>query len=253
MAQERFLDPPLPDIIQQWQYYLRALAPAPGALILDIGCHSGDAERLLLREYPQVAKVIGIDLKQKSYDEALAKWEQDGRPAAIEYQLADARQLPFPAGHFDRVLCAETLEYIDDPGLALREMRRVLRAGGLALLIHTDFDTQVFSASDKDLCRKLVTAFSDSGPNGQMGRELYGLCASAGFAHVQPDVYPLVNTEWRADRYAYRLAHMMVEWLRLEQRAGDDEVARWLSDLEAQAARGNFYYSINRYLCVCQK
>ena len=253
MAQDRFLNPPLPDIIQQWQYYLRVLAPAPGAVILDIGCHSGDAERLLLRDYPQIAKVIGIDLKQKSVDAALAQWTQDGQPAAIEFQLADARQLPFPDGHFDRVVCAETLEYIDDPRLALREMRRVLRPGGAALLIHTDFDTQVFNAADKALCRRLVTAFSDSGPNGQMGRALYGLCAASGFAQVEPAVYTLVNTEWRPDRYAYRLAHMMIEWLRLEQRATDDELARWLADLEAQAARGQFYFSINRYLCVCRK
>jgi len=249
MAQERFLDPPLPDIIQQWRDYLRLLAPAPGDILLDIGCHTGDAERLLLRDYPHIAKVI----KQKSVDEALAQWNQDGQPAAIAFQLADARQLPFPDSHFDRLLCAETLEYIDDPVLALREMRRVLRPGGLALLIHTDFDTQVFNAADKDLCRAIVTAFSDSGPNGQMGRALNGLCAAAGFAQVQPDVYTLVNTEWRPDRYAYRLAHMMVEWLRLGQRASDDDLAIWLRDLETQAARGGFYYSINRYLCLCRK
>ncbi|SRR5258706_6645468 len=248
MAQELFLDPPVPDIIQQWRYYLRALAPAADQLILDVGCHSGDAERLLLRDYPKIAKVIGIDLKQTKLDEALATWEQDGRPSAIEFRLADARQLPFADGHFDRVLCAETLEYIDDPALALREMRRVLRPSGLALLIHTDFDTQVFNAGDKDLCRRLVTAFSDSGPNGQMGRALYPLCAAAGFAQVQPGVYTLVNTEWRPDRYAHRLAHMMVDWLRLEHRATDADLARWLADLEAQAARGAFYYSINRYL-----
>jgi len=132
-------------------------------------------------------------------------------------------------------------------------MRRVLRPGGLALLIHTDFDTQVFNASDKDLCRRLITAFSDSGPNGQMGRALYPLCAAAGFAHVQPEVYTLVNTEWRPDRYAYRLAHMLIDWLRLERRATDADLDRWLADLEAQAARGAFYFSINRYLCVCRK
>ena len=253
MAQDHFLDPPLPDIIEQWRYYLRALAPAANHRILDVGCHNGDAERLLLRDYPHIAKVIGIDLKPTKLDEARATWERDGRPAAIEYQVADARQLPFPDSHFDRVLCAETLEYIGDPALALREMRRVLCPGGLALLVHTDYDTQAFNAGDKDLCRRLVAAFSDSGPNGQMGRALYPLCAAAGFTHVQPEVYTLVNTEWRPDRYAYRVAHMMVDWLRLTQRATDADLARWLADLEAQAARGAFYYSINRYLCVCRK
>ena len=253
MAQERFLDPPLRDIITQWRYYFQALQPLPGNVILDLGCHSGDAERLLVREYPDISKVIGVDVKQKSLNEALAKWEHDGRPTAIEYRIADARQLPFPDAHFDRLFCAETLEYIDDAPQALREMRRVLRPGGLALLIHSDFDTQVFSASDTALCRKLVLAFSDSGPNGQMGRALFGLCSAAGFAHVQPDVYTLVNTEWRPDRYAYRIAHMMAEWLRLEKHASDDEINRWLADLAAQAATNNFFYSINRYLCVCQK
>jgi len=62
MAQDHFLDPPLPDIIDQWRYYLRVLAPAAQHRILDVGCHNGDAERLLLRDYPQIAKVTGIDL-----------------------------------------------------------------------------------------------------------------------------------------------------------------------------------------------
>ena len=70
---------------------------------------------------------------------------------------------------------------------------------------------------------------------------------------MQPDVYPLITTEWRPDRYAYRIAHMMAEWLRLEQRASEDELQTWLADLEAQAAQNRFVYSINRYLCVCQK
>jgi hypothetical protein len=61
---------------------------------------------------------------------------------------------------------------------------------------------------------------------------------------VQPAVYTLVNTEWRPDRYAYRMAHMMVEWLRLEKRASDDELTRWLGDLEAQAARSCLFISL---------
>jgi len=32
-----------------------------------------------------------------------------------------------------------------------------------------------------------------------------------------------------------------------------DTLARWLADLEAQAAHNRFFYSINRYLCVCEK
>jgi arsenite methyltransferase len=253
MAQDSFLNPPLPDIIAQWRDYFRALQLQPGQRVLDIGCQKGDADRLLLREFPTPGKVVALDLKHKSLAEALARWRQDGAPGPLEYHQADAHHLPYPDASFDRLICAETLEYLIDPPRALSEMRRVLRPGGLALLTHTDYDTQVFNATDKALCRKLVLVFSDMGPNGQMGRQLYALCSAAGFASVAPEVYPLTNTDWQPDRYGYRAAHMLVEWLCLEQRASPDECDRWLADLSAQAARGAYFYSVNRYVCVCQK
>jgi ubiquinone/menaquinone biosynthesis C-methylase UbiE len=87
MAQERFLDPALPDLIAQWRDYLRARRPWPGNAILDIGCHSGDAERLLVREYPGIAKVIGIDVYTAYYFES-----QDGpRQQVLSLERAPAR------------------------------------------------------------------------------------------------------------------------------------------------------------------
>ena len=44
----------------------------------------------------------------------------------------DALRLPFPDGHFDRVLAAEILEHIPDDELAMAELARVLRPGGTA-------------------------------------------------------------------------------------------------------------------------
>jgi precorrin-6B methylase 2 len=61
MAQEEFLNDPMPDVIDQWRFYLSVLNPQAGDLILDVGCNTGDAERLLLREYPQIGKVIGVE------------------------------------------------------------------------------------------------------------------------------------------------------------------------------------------------
>ena len=44
--------------------------------------------------------------------------------------LADARQLPFASGVFDLAVSQETVEHVEDPFLAVREMVRVLRPGG---------------------------------------------------------------------------------------------------------------------------
>jgi ubiquinone/menaquinone biosynthesis C-methylase UbiE len=253
MAQGQFLDDPMPDVIEQWRFYLSVLCPSNDDAIIDVGCGTGDAERLLVRENPTVGKVVSVEVRSQAIQCAVEKWRQDGRPPQIEFRLADGQSLPFSDSVFDRALCVETLEYVNSPVQALQEIRRVLRSEGSAVIVHTDFDTQVFNAADKALSRKMVTAFSDAGPNGQMGRELYGLCRKAGFRTVEPLTYVLVNTEWRPALYAYKMAHMMVDWLRSGSLVSDDEIGQWLADIEAQASEGSFFYSVNRYGCRCVK
>ncbi len=47
-----------------------------------------------------------------------------------EYPEEDLMNLSYPDASFDLVLTSDTLEHVPDPRLALRETRRVLRAGG---------------------------------------------------------------------------------------------------------------------------
>jgi len=253
MAQELFLDPPMPDILAQWRFYVAALQLQPGQVVIDIGCNNGEAERLLLSEYPLIGRVIGIEKDQDRYSEAVERWQDTGSSAQVEFRLADAQQLPFPDDYADRILCVETLEWVKQPDKALQEIRRVLKTGGLAVVIHTDFDTQIFNAADKRRARKIVYLFSDAGPNGQIGRKLYGLCKQAGFQAVEPMVYCLTNQEWRPDLYGYKVARMMVDWLNSQSLIPEEELKDWLVDLETQQANGCFFYSINRYICCCRK
>jgi ubiquinone/menaquinone biosynthesis C-methylase UbiE len=213
MAQMRFLDPPMPDIIEQWRYYFYLLRPERGYRIIDVGSGAGDAIHLLFRENPAIAKIVGIDSNAENCETAMRLWKQHGSPDNLEIKLADAQNLPFPENHFDRAICAEMLEYVANPAAAISEIRRVLKQGGIALIIHSDFDTQVFHAGDRDRTRMIVKAFSDAGPNGQMGRELYVLCRAAGFASVETLIYPFIGTSWDPNTYAYKMSHMMVEWL----------------------------------------
>jgi len=120
---------------------------------------------------------------------------------------------------------------VKDPAKALQEIHRVLTPGGTAVIVHSDFDTQVFSCGDKDLCRQIVHAFTDSGPAGQTGRELYRLCRAVGFQSVQLSVYTLTNTEWLPNHYGHKAAHMMIDLLARTGRASPNDLSRWLADL----------------------
>lgn len=48
--------------------------------------------------------------------------------------VGDAQKLPFEDGSFEMILCTEVLEHIPEPVLAISEMNRVLKSGGLLIL-----------------------------------------------------------------------------------------------------------------------
>jgi len=60
----------------------------------------------------------------------------DLEPTRRWYVRADIQDLPFDAGSFDLVLCMHVLEHVPDDHRALRELHRVLRPGGRAILDH---------------------------------------------------------------------------------------------------------------------
>jgi SAM-dependent methyltransferase len=81
----------------------------------------------------------GLTLEVGAEDSACARWFPNRvainiRPNEHAHLLADAYRLPFGDEAFDLVLCAEVLEHMHSPALALAEMRRVLKAGGRLLL-----------------------------------------------------------------------------------------------------------------------
>ncbi len=250
MAQEEFLDPAMPDIIRQWQHYLALLSPKPGDRILDVGCNTGETERLLSREHIGVAQVVGVDRDGRRCRAAVTRCLGEGRGGSLAFVQADGCELPFEERRFERALCVETLEWVPEPLRVLREIRRVLVPGGTALVVHTDFDTQIYHAADGERSRRICLAFSDSGPNGQIGRALYGLCQHAGFQYVLPSIYTLVNVALRPNLYGYRMAQMIEQWVK-GHGITDANLAGWWNDLQDQDRQGTYYYSVNRYICCC--
>jgi hypothetical protein len=52
MAQDEFLEPPLPDILAQWRFYFQLLQPAAGEVILDVGSNTGDSSAFCCESIP---------------------------------------------------------------------------------------------------------------------------------------------------------------------------------------------------------
>jgi SAM-dependent methyltransferase len=103
------------------------------ATVLDLGCGGGHVS---YRAAPHVARVVACDVTQAMLDE-VANTAAGRGLANIETRRAAAENLPFAAGSYDAVLCRFSAHHWQDFEAGLREARRVLKPGGLAVFVDT--------------------------------------------------------------------------------------------------------------------
>jgi SAM-dependent methyltransferase len=89
-----------------------------GERILDVGCGNGAYERALSNRGHR-GPVVAVDLS----------------PGMAPPVVADVQTLPFATGRFDVVLAPHMLYHVPDIPAAARELRRVLRPGGLLVAV----------------------------------------------------------------------------------------------------------------------
>ncbi len=110
----------------------RRLSALPdGARLLDVGCGTGD----LLRRLGGRFSCAGCDPAEEMLEHA-----RTANPTA-DLRVAMAEALPYADASFDVALCIEVVRYLADPRPALREVGRVLRPGGLALVTFAPLGT----------------------------------------------------------------------------------------------------------------
>jgi demethylmenaquinone methyltransferase/2-methoxy-6-polyprenyl-1,4-benzoquinol methylase len=112
----------------------RFLPTGPVDRILDLGCGTGELTRLVARRFPR-AEVIGIDFTAAMLSVAARRTAVAGRPSRISYGRGTAMRLPFGDATFDVATNAFLARNLLDLGAALAEMRRVLRPGGVLLVL----------------------------------------------------------------------------------------------------------------------
>ncbi len=106
-----------------------------GARVLDIGCGRGhDLLRTAERYRALNLKLYGAEVVPEDVRVAAQRVAEHPERPNVSLLMSVAERLPFRSGQFDGVICSEVVEHLPDPDAALREIARVLKAGGTLAL-----------------------------------------------------------------------------------------------------------------------
>jgi ubiquinone/menaquinone biosynthesis C-methylase UbiE len=152
--------------------------------VLDAGCGSGT---ITLGLAGAAGHVVGIDLED-DFEGALLYAAQH-EVENLEFRVGDVYTLDFPDDHFDACLCHSMLEMLDGPLDAVRELKRVLRPGGVLGVACVEYGGLVLAGPASEVLERFYAIrervwLLEHAADPYRGRRLRGLLERAGFEDV---------------------------------------------------------------------
>ena len=159
--------------------------------VLDVGCGTGIFAERIRGAFPK-ALVWGVDLVGGMLAQGSERWKRHAN--TVQAVQGDSERLPFDAGTFDFVTCANSFHHYPKQDRAILEMRRVLSPGGSLLLID-GYRDRPWGWFIYDVCVATV----EGAVHHASRKRIQELCERAGFAAISQKVHrgaaPFLLTE----------------------------------------------------------
>jgi arsenite methyltransferase len=181
-----------PDVVEQRHATLRALGLRPGARA-GRRLRTRPADRRHGSTVGPSGHVTGLDVSDAMLALSQRRCGHLNGAGRMSFVKADATALPFPDATLDAATSIQVYEYVADLSTALAELHRVLRPGGRALILDTDWDSIVWHTTDTDRMRRLLAAWTQRFADPYLPRSLASQLRAAGFEVNQPQVLVLLN------------------------------------------------------------
>ena len=143
----------LPIIAAGKELILERLDLRPGQRALNVGCGTGEDVWALAERVAPGGYAEGIDLNPWTIGEARRRAAAGAVGPSVIFRVGDVYALPYDDASFDAVCSERMFTHLTDPLRALREIGRVLRPGGVAVIADPDFPQQQ-AVEIVDICHR---------------------------------------------------------------------------------------------------
>ena len=217
-----------------------AIAAAPGERLLDVGCGPGFYVAELLERVGPEGHVTGIDTSAPMLSITARRVEGHDNVELVE---APATALPFDSGAFDAAISVQVLEYVDDVGVALAELHRVLRPGGRLVLWDVDWETVSMHSSDSRRMQRVLDAWDRHLVHRSLPATLARSLGAAGFVDLSVEGHAFTTGEFTPDAYGAALVAVIDNYLSGLDDFADEDRKAWVEEQVALGERGEFYFA----------
>ena len=243
LAMERMYQ--TPDVVGQRARFHQALALRHGESVLDVGVGPGLLAREMADCVGETGRVAGID--QSADMLAMSEKRCDGL-AQTDFSKADASELPYPDENFDAVVSTQVYEYVPDIDKALSEAARVLRRGGRIQILDTAWDSVVWNTADPSRMHRVMTAWDEHLHDPNLPTTLGSRLRDAGFSVSHCEVIPIINSSFHSNCYSHGISAAIRNFVNGRQGINQEEASAWRNEFKEQEERGQYFFSLNRYL-----
>jgi len=231
-----------PEMRAQRARVIELLAPQPGERVLDIGCGPGHLVREIADLVEPGGSAVGVDISQ----DMLRLAAEQGAQVMHTPDIA----LPLDSRSIDAAVATQVYEFVADLPAALAELHRVLRPGGRAVILDTDWDSLVWHSSDPIRMQQVIDGWRSRTADPCLPRTLTRLLRDAGLRVTRRQTFTIFDVSGAPGSYStHQIEHLGASAIDVDASI----VEAWANDLRARARDDDYFFSLNRYLFLAAK
>ncbi len=228
------------DLYRRRLAVLEATSAQPGERVLEVGCGGGALLPLFAAAVGETGRVVGIDI---SSDQIAAANDLCLGSDIATAEVQDVNQLPYEEASFDAIVAIQVIEYLNQPGKALSELRRVCNSDGRIIVLATNWDTMFWNCEAPELTARVQSAWRKHAPFPNLPAELRALLRAAGFRMVRQTPVTIINNAYHQDAFAYWIARLILAFATTRDLIRHSEAEEWIRAIEEAQAAGRFFFS----------